>query len=83
MGTQHGSAECGSSSVTAADVTAWKVEASYAADVRAFAVEFPTPAVLRMVELAEAGRIEWADAYVLACRAVSVALREDVAGVAR
>ena len=47
-------------------------------EVRAFARDFPTPAVRRMMSLVEQGRITWWDAYRLSQKALSSALTEVV-----
>jgi hypothetical protein len=42
--------------------------------VRKFAVEYPTPNVLRMVAYCESGRITWTQAYELACKSLAEGL---------
>jgi hypothetical protein len=44
------------------------------ADVRAFAAQYPTANTRRMVQLAEAGVITWADAYGVASKALAAGL---------
>jgi hypothetical protein len=50
--------------------------ASTQSEVRSFAREFPTPNVLRAVELCEAGTLNWADVAALFGRSLTQGLAE-------
>lgn len=57
----------------------WRSEEQYRVDVLAFASEFDTPNVRRMVTACERGAITWGEAYDLS----RAALARGIAAVAR